>query len=243
MDLDRWLAGSTKRNSVFSQTVSYTLGRSFAIEVAGQDEPLFIGRRTPASPGEENWFHVLYPGISENEGLELERDLGLSIWSPAGASRLGVTDVGSRGRWAFRTPYHDFLFGLNGGRFFAGHLNFFGIRRNDPWKTAQPLELASENSIDTLRSLGADSLVFGGYRWDGSLLVCYERDDSVVRYSRKGELLNKWSDFNCFLRDEFKRLNLLFDDDGYLPMSIESTAPKPDLERAPGSRGNPGSGL
>jgi hypothetical protein len=178
-----------------------------------------LGKRSPQIPGEEAWFHTLYPGLSELERDELDRDLGASLWNPSGV--FAEFD----GEWAKDTDYHELLSKLNGGRFFAGHFNLFGVRRGDPWRTAQPLELSSVNPFRSIDSTLGNVLVFGGYKWDGSLVLCVEQSGKVLRCARDGEILNNWEGVESFFSDEFDRLNRIFDDSFNLLSTMESSLP------------------
>ena len=207
--------------------VRVLLSRSYNEERVDEFGSIFIGRRQPGMPGEESWFHVVYPGLSESEYALLEYDLGLSVWNPKlDLSKFHASS--SEKKWAFSTQYHSFLRHLNGGRFFAGHLNFFGVRRNDPWSTSQPLELAAENPFLMANNGSGKILIFGGYRWDGSLLACMENEINIVRYSRDGVALNRWSNFESFVDSEFRRLNSLFDSAGYLLETVKASIPDPE---------------
>lgn len=176
---------------------------------------LMFGERVPQFPGEDKWFSVLYAPLPSSALDECWRDLGASVWRPEGLPASAVADIADAGFWSFPSAYRELLQVLNGARFFSGHLNFFGIRTNDPGKTSQPLELISANG-PARTVLGKRALVFGGYRWDGVLIACLESDKRVFALERSGSVIAEWRDLATYVTAEFGRLDSLFDDGGNL---------------------------
>jgi hypothetical protein len=191
-------------------------------EFQSLDEVLVCQFRDQPQPGEDAWFHTLYPGLDQLEIQCLKTDLGLSYRLPEGvkasvqAYKLEVLD---------NKFYEAFLVDFNGARLFAGHLNFFGLCRENPWSTKQPLELCSGQELWTAKRNAASHICFGGYRWDGSLLGCSNLDGSVIRCMSGGAVLNKWASIAEFLASEVERLNVHFDKHGYLRSSDTPTHP------------------
>jgi hypothetical protein len=208
-------------STVFLQEIaravdSHVAKRTLSLGKSHDGNIVHVGQRKPLFPGEERWFHVLYPAISPVHLGQIESDLGASIHGPPqdSAGFMG----GGAPKWPARKySYLQILLRhFNGGRFFCGHLNLLGVQTDDPWKSEQPLEIVSANVNQWRAGMVMRPLFFAAYRWDGSVVGCRAWDEQVTRYSRDGVRLNSWPDLPSFIRLEFERLDGLFDASGNL---------------------------
>jgi hypothetical protein len=205
---------------------------------------LFVGERLPGIPGEDAWFFIVYAPLTEYQLAAFNVDFGANLWAPAEVVKAAYGQMKTDGL-ELGTDYHRFLLNSNGARLFGGHLNLFGLRLADPWKTAQPLEISSANAgaSGVARNNESGDFFFGGYRWDGSILLFSRSSGVIRRYSNNRVILNRWPSFSSFISAEFSRMSALFDASGNLKDYSVSTAPSEE----PGVRSvierNLGSGL
>ncbi len=143
--------------------------------------------------GKDCWFHELFRPLQEEEigGLE---------------DRVGKP---------FPAEYRSFLRLANGLRLFSDELALFGLRDNHGrtgdaiW---QPYDLVDPNRLEKPCFLPSEALVIGAYSYDGSLLAMGE--GGVCLYDREQEAPPKasWPSLECFLSQEYRRLQSFFDE-------------------------------
>ncbi|WP_431103086.1 hypothetical protein [Roseateles noduli] len=213
--MDQDLLESGRNRSDAFRIILEAVERREGMRRVSAGNALMLGERVPQFPGEDKWFSVLYAPLPSSTIDECWGDLGASVWRPQGLPSSAFADFADAGLWSFPSAYRELLQALNGARFFSGHLNFFGIRTNDPWKTSQPLELISANT-PARTVLGKRALVFGGYRSDGVLVACLESDKRVIALEHSGNVIAEWRDLATYVTAEFGRLDSLFDDGGNL---------------------------
>jgi hypothetical protein len=146
----------------------------------------------------EAWFHAIPRGLSDAGVIELETALGRPV--PGSYRRLLQT--------------------LNGGHFFSGALAIYGARSSagrDVDDAFLPFDVVKVNHYERPHAIGADNVIVGGYRLDGSLVLVSRASGATKRVDRSsGSPLNVWDSLDEFLEKEITRLDTLHDASGRL---------------------------
>lgn len=173
------------------------------IEVTGA---LLIGHAPHVAP--EAWLNSVYPCLSEQEIIELEKLLGTTI----------------------PREYCHFLQHIsNGVDVLVTELCLYG-KRSNYIRTSTDATRQPFNICDLVREKprNADENMFfiGSYSWDGSKLYIDKRDNQVYFCQRDDcTTLKSWPSLEEMLLDEIPRLYSLFDDNGVQLDGNQSTLP------------------
>ena len=153
------------------------------------------------------WLHSIYPGLTEQNILELEKQL-----------KHPIPD-----------DYKSFLRISNGLSVFNTTLSLFGLRRNydrsvdQVW---QPFDILTSNIRERPENAKSNVFIIGSYDWDGSLLFIDSKTNKVNLCDRDDVTsLYEWPDFETMLRSEISRLITLFDKNGKELDADSSTLP------------------
>ncbi len=158
------------------------------------DGTILIGHVPQVAP--EAYLHNVFPGLD----------------------RKGLNQIESLIGQPLPEPLRRFYTVFNGLDLFSSSLAIFGLRANysrsgdDAW---QPFDITLPNVDERIDNANDDTVFFGSYEWDGSLLYMNAEDPSVYRCSRESvEPLNQWSTLEEALIQETRRLDALFDTKG-----------------------------
>jgi hypothetical protein len=154
------------------------------------------------------WFHEIYAGLTAESIGMLQDKLGKML----------------------PNDYVDFLQCANGINVFSNSLEIFGWRVSldrTGYETILPFDLVSANG-EEFRKIPENWLYFGGYSWDGSLML-YDLSKSNSNVYRcecdSMKLLQEWPDLWTWLNTEIERLSRLFDENGDKYDNDAPTAP------------------
>lgn len=167
---------------------------------------LLVGHAPHVAP--EAWLNSVYPCLSEQETVELEKLLGTAI----------------------PPEYRHFLQNIsNGVNILVTELCLYGKRANYI-RSLTDAARQPFNICDLVyeKPCTADENMFfiGGYDWDGSKLYIDKRDNQVY-FCRQDDStpLKSWVSLEKMLLDEIPRLYSLFDDNGVQLNENQSTLP------------------
>ena len=153
------------------------------------------------------WCHAIPRGLTDQETAALTRAVGVAL--PA--------------------EYTGFLHAMNGAHLFVGALALYGVRPvagRDVDSAFLPFDIVDANSHEKPRALCGSFFIFGGYKFDGSLLAMDASNGSIKRIERdSGAQLNYWPSLRTFLTGEMQRLDALHDADGKLIVARECLVP------------------
>jgi hypothetical protein len=159
----------------------------------------------------EAWFHIVYPGLDDQEMADVECSLGRPI--PA--------------------AYRQLLKVSNGLTLFSGALSLEGRRRDYSRKVSirLPFDLADPNVHERPRAADQAWFIFGFYQSDGSRAWIDPLDGGVCRGNRNltQPRLNQWPSLDDFLTTEVTRLSAHFDDSGRRLNPTRPTTPDAEL--------------
>lgn len=167
---------------------------------------LLIGHAPHIAP--EAWLNSVYPCLTEQETVELEKQLNTTI----------------------PPEYRYFLQNIsNGIKVLVDTFSLSGKRTNYI-RTSTDAIRQPYHICDLVREKprNADENMFfiGGYDWDGSLLYIDKRDNKVYFCQRDDcAPLKSWASFEQMLLDEIPRLYSLCDDNGVQLDEDQSTLP------------------
>lgn len=155
------------------------------------------------------WLHSIYKGLEIDEIREVESKLDTEL----------------------PKDYSEFLKLCNGLKLFNTTLSLNGRRtsydRKAEINARQPFDLRTKNIYERPKNSNAEHFFFGSYFDDGSLVLIDKSTNKVIRTDRnKFKILNSWTNFNEFLKQEIIRLKKLHNEDGTLKNRIENTTPE-----------------
>jgi hypothetical protein len=157
--------------------------------------------------GKKAFLHTIYPPLSD-EGIKfLSTKIGRSI------------------------PAHlaEFYKECNGLHYFGDTLSIDGMRTiQERGLDAfyQPYDLVTPNIDERIKKSTEDSIFFGGYDWDGSLIFTKTTDESVYICSPDSpKPLKDWGSISDFILSEAERIESLFDSKGIRIEKSKSTLP------------------
>lgn len=162
------------------------------VEVTGA---LLMGRASHIAP--EAWLNSVYPCLSEQETVELERQLGTTI----------------------PPEYRHFLQNISNGAdvlvtTFCLYGKRIGYMRTLTDAARQPFNIC-DLAYEKPRNVNENIFFIGGYDWDGSKLYIDKRNNKVCFCSRYDSTpLKLWASLEEMLLDEIPRLYLQCDDNG-----------------------------
>lgn len=125
--------------------------------------------------------------------------------------------------------FTEFLHAMNGAHLFVGALALYGVRPvadREIDSAFLPFDIVDANRYERPRGLRGALFIFGGYRFDGSLLAMDASTGHIARIERDGGAqLNLWPSLRDFLVSEMQRLDAIHDTDGTLVTMRESLVP------------------
>lgn len=168
---------------------------------------VLIGRVPHITP--EAWLNVMYPCLTEQETVELEKSLGTTIPS----------------------EYRHFLQNVsNGMNLLVNKLCLYGKRRSYVRSSSdaawQPFDLGDIQLHERPENASDDVFFIATYSWDSSKLYI-DKHDNKVHFCARHDCtpLKSWNSLEEMLLEEMPRLYSLFDDNGVLHSKSQSTLP------------------
>lgn len=168
---------------------------------------VLIGHAPHIAP--EAWLNSMYPCLTEQETVELEKDLGTII----------------------PPEYRHFLQNIsNGMELLVSTLCLHGKRsnyiRSSTDASRQPFNLSDIQLYERPQNASEDMFFFASYNWDGSKLYIDKKNNRIYFCERYDSTpLKSWNSLEEMLLDEIPRLYSLFDENGVAYDKSQSTLP------------------
>ena len=163
--------------------------------------------------GSQAWLHIIFPGITETEISQYERN-----------NQIHIPDT-----------YKKFLKKANGIDIFSSSLYLFGIRSGynrsgDLW---QPFDLRVPNTIVRSDKYSDDLFIIGGYKSGDGYYLCLNQKTDVVSFTPRKKYINlkDWATIDILLEEEILRLSSLFDERGKRIGTSQETVPLKESKR------------
>lgn len=121
---------------------------------------------------------------------------------------------------------------VNGLNIFSCTIALFGHRKNNErgfeGASCQPFNIVTPNTTERMPDAPPNAIFIGSYNWDGSLIFCYSDSHNpyIFRTERDSfNPVNKWLSFDEFIGNEYSRISLFFNSDGYEKNESSPTTP------------------
>ncbi|OXA71216.1 1,3-beta-glucan synthase regulator [Flavobacterium aquidurense] len=171
-----------------------------------KDGAILIGKAPHNGP--EGWLNIIYPVLSKDELISLEKEL-----------KMLIPDV-----------YSEFLMNFsNGLNILSSTFSLYGLRRQinrlEGGKIRQPYSIITPNLYERPDNSNDNFFFIGGYNWDGSHLYI-DKETGFIHCCERWDATSKiqWESLEGMILSELKRLYLLFDNNGVeLDEDIETT--------------------